>query len=110
GRLDRPGFRRALRLRGRQWLEPRRDGEPRHRLRHPPQARAGEYRGDEGALDQVQGRVSRRVREFRSRDDVAQARAETAPADPGGRRLPLLGAPRDPLWRWLDAADDGEEP
>ena len=43
-------------------------------------------------------------------DDLAQAGAEAASADPGGRRLSLFGAPRDPLRRRLDAAGDGEEP
>ena len=70
----------------------------------PPQAGARAHRGDEGDLDQVQGRVSRRVREFRSDDDLAQAGAEAASADPGRRRLSLRRAPRGPLRRRLDAA------
>jgi hypothetical protein len=37
-------------------------------------------------------------------DDLAQAGAEAAPADPGRRRLPLRRAPRHPLRRRLDAA------
>src|SRR5205807_10540191 len=110
GGLDRPGWGRALVLGGGQRREREGVGEPRHGLRHPPQAGAGEYRGDEGDLDQIEGRVSRRVRELRSGDGVAQAAAETAPADPGGRRLSLFGAPRGPLWRWLDAPGDRQEP
>ena len=104
GRLDRPDLRRALPVRRRQRLEPGRDGEPRHRLRNPPQAGARAHRGDEGDLDQVEGRVSRRVGQLRSDDDLAQAGAEAASADHRRRRLPLRRAPRHPLRRRLDAA------
>src|SRR5918993_493237 len=110
GRLDRPRLGRALRLRGGKWLERGRDGEPRDRLRHSPQAREREHRGNEGNLDQVGARISRRVRELRSDDGLAQARAEAVPLDPGGRGISLLGAARHPLWRWLDAAGYGKKP
>ena len=73
-------------------------------VRDPPQAGARADRGDEGDLDQVQARVSRRDGQLRSDDDLAQAGAEAAPADPGRRRLPLRRAPRHPLRRRLDAA------
>jgi hypothetical protein len=73
-------------------------------LRDPPQARPRAHRGDEGDLGQVEARVSRRAGQLRPDDDLAQAGAEAAPADPGRRRLPVRCAPRHPLRRRLDAA------
>ena len=104
GGLDRPAVERPLPVRHRQRLEQGRDAQPRHRVRDPPQAGARADRGDEGDLDQVQARVSRRDGQLRPDDDLAQAGAEAAPADPGRRRLPLRRAPRHPLRRRLDAA------
>ena len=92
GRLDRPGLGRPFPVRRRQRLERGRDGQPRHRFRDPPQAGARAYRGHEGDLDQVKGRVSWRIREFRADDDLAEAGPEAASADPGRRGLPLRRA------------------
>ena len=65
GRLDRRPLRRALRVRRRRRLEPRGDGQPRHRPAHPdaPLRRAG--RSDEGDLDRARGELPRRVRQLR---------------------------------------------
>ncbi len=70
----------------------------------PPQAGARACRGDEGDLDQIQSGIPRRVRQFRSDDGVAEARAEAAPAGDRRRRLSLFGASGDPLRRRLDPA------
>src|SRR5207248_9628955 len=61
------------------------------------------YRGHEGNLDWVKGRVSWRVRELRPDDDLAEARPETASADHRRRRLPVRRTTGLALWRWLDA-------
>ena len=110
GRLDRPGLGRALRLRGRQWLEP--DEMENHGTDFA--TRHKRARENIEAMKEIWTKSKAEYHgefvNFDPDDDLAQAGAETAPADPGGRRLPLLGAPRDPLWRRLDAADDGEEP
>ena len=53
---------------------------------------------------QTQGRVSRRVRQFRSDDDLAEARAEAASAGDRRRRVPVFRAAGDPLRRGLDSA------
>ena len=95
---------RPLPVRRRQRLEPGRDREPRHRLREPPQARARAHGGDEGDLDRGGARVSRRVRELRQDEAVAQALPEAASADHRRRRLPLCGTARHPLRQWLDPA------
>ena len=63
-------------LRRRRRLEPRGDGEPRHRSRAPLEAAARAYRGDEGALDRGRAPVPRRVRRLRPGLAVAEARAE----------------------------------
>ncbi len=110
GGLDRPGLERPLRVRRRQRLEPGRDGEPRHRVRHAPQAGARADRGDEGDLDAVEAGISRRVRRFRPDDGLAETGAEAAPADRRGRRVPVFRAPRHPLRRRLDAAGDALMP
>ena len=60
-------------------------------------------RGDEDDLDRGRARVSRRIRELRQDEAVAQAGAEAASADHRRRRLPLCRAARDPLRRWLDS-------
>ena len=101
--VDRPALQRPLPVRRRQRLEPGRDREPRHRLREPPQAGARADRGDEDDLDRGRARVSRRVRELRQDEAVAQADAEAASADHRRRRLPLCRAARDPLRRRLDS-------
>src|SRR5215470_14153311 len=49
-------------------------------------------------LDQVQGRVSRRVRQFPRDDGLAQMRAEAACTGDRRRRLPAGGAARSALW------------
>ena len=53
----RPAFPRAVPVRRRQRLEPRRDRKPRHGVRHPPQAGAGTDRGDADDLDKRRSRV-----------------------------------------------------
>ena len=75
-----------------------------------PQAGARAHRGDEGDLDPGHRRVPRRVRRFRSDADLAEAGAEAASADPGGRRVSLQRAPRGALRRRLDAADHRGSP
>ena len=65
GRQPRPALGRALHLRHRRRLERRGDGEPRRQLRDALQADARARAGDEGAVDQGGGRVSRRVRQLR---------------------------------------------
>ncbi len=100
-RLDRPGLGRAVSVRHRRRLERRGDREPRHRIRRPLQKDARADRGDEGDLDQVEGGVPRRHRQFHGDDDLAQASAEAAPAGHPRRRLSVGGAPRDPLRRRL---------
>ena len=84
--IDRPAVQRPLPVRRRQRLEPGRDREPRHRLHEPPQAGARADRGDEDDLDRGRARVSRRVRELRQDEAVAQAHAEAASADHRRRR------------------------
>ena len=73
GVLDRPALGRPFPVRGRQRLEPGRGRESRHRLQDPPQAGARTHRGDEGDLDRGRARVSRRVRQFRQDEAVAEA-------------------------------------
>src|SRR3977135_3662050 len=70
----------------------------------PPQAGTRAYRGHEGNLDQVKGRVSWRVRELRPDDDLADAGPETASADHGWRRLPVRRAASPELRQRLDAS------
>ena len=53
---------------------------------------------------QVEGRVSWRVRELRSDDDLAEAGPETASADHGRRRLPVRRAASPELRQRLDAS------
>ena len=68
-------------VRGGGGMEPRGDGQPRHRS---PQAHArheGAHRGDEGDLDPGGGELQRRVRVLRSHLVLAQA--GPAPASPG---------------------------
>ena len=60
-------------------------------------------RGDEGNLDEGDGRISRRVRQFRPNDRPTQTGAEAASADPCRRRFPAWRATRRTLWRWLDS-------
>ena len=104
GRLDRPGLRRALPVRHRHRLECRGDGGPRHGVRHPRQAGARAHRGDEGDLDQIEGRVSWRAGQLPRDDGLAEAGAEAAPADHRRRRLSAGGAACRALWRRLDSA------
>src|SRR6266481_414580 len=52
GRLDRPGEPGTVPVRSRGWVEPGRNGRPRHRLCDPLQASARIDRGDEGDLDE----------------------------------------------------------
>src|SRR5207302_1728233 len=82
-------------------LEPGRDREPRHRLfvAHAEDARAD--RGDEGALDAGDTRISRRDRQIRHDPDLAKAGTEAAPAGHPRRRFSLGGAPRGALRRRL---------
>ena len=58
GREPRPPLGRALRLRRRRGLEPRGDGEPRHRPAHAHAADARARPGDEGDLDAARGDAS----------------------------------------------------
>src|SRR5215468_9600177 len=102
-RLNRPGEPGTVPVWSRGWLEPGRNGRPRHRLCDPLQAGARIDRGDEGSLDQSRGGISRRVREFRPDDRPAQTSAKTASADPCRRRFPAWRTARHPLWRWLDS-------
>ena len=95
--LHRSGQPGPLPVRHRRRLESGRDGEPRNGVQKPFQAGAREHRGDEGDLDQAEGRVSRRVRQFRSDDGVAEAGAETTSAHPCRRGLPARRPARDPL-------------
>ena len=104
GGLDRSGVRRAVPVRHRRRLERRGDGGPRHRLHLARQAGARAGRGDEGDLDQVEGRISRRTGQFPRDDDVAEAGAEAASAGDRRRRLSAGGTPRGALRRGLDSA------
>ena len=78
---------RPLHFRHRRRLERRGDGQPRHRLCDALQADARAHRGDEGDLGAIEGEISRRVRQLRRDDAMAEAGAETASADRGRRRL-----------------------
>ena len=100
-RLPRPAVGRPLRLRHRRRLERRGDGEPRRALQDALQADARARAGDEGAVDQGRGRVSRRVREVRPGLVVAEAGAAAASADHPGRRDRLHAAPRRRILRRL---------
>ena len=86
GREPRPALRRAVPVRRRRRLEPRGDGEPRHRPAPALLADARAGRGDEGDLDPGRGRVPRRARRLRPHLVVAEAGAEAAPADPRRRQ------------------------
>src|ERR1700758_5532711 len=68
-------------------LECRGNRGPWHGLQNPLQADARADRGDEGDLDQGQGRISRRVRRFPDDDDMAKAGSETLSADHRWRGL-----------------------
>jgi hypothetical protein len=61
-------------------------------------------RGDEGDLDQVEGRIPRRVRQLPRNDGLAEVRAEAACTGDRRWRLPAGGAARGALWRRLDSA------
>ena len=71
----------------------------RHRLHQPHAEDARADGGNEGDLDQGDGRLRRRDRQGSADADLAQAGAEAAPADPAGRRVSLGGATRGSLWR-----------
>ena len=104
GGLDRPGLGRPLPVRHRRRLERRGDGRPRHGVPHAREAGARARRGDEGDLDQIEGRIPRRVRQLPGDDGVAEMRAEAARAGDRRRRVPAGGASRGALWRRLDSA------
>ena len=53
---------------------------------------------------ETKARIPRRIREFRSDDDLAEAGPETASAGDRRRCVPVWRAPRDPLRGWLGAA------
>ena len=73
----RPALRRPLPVRRRRRLEPRGDGEPRHRLPHPLHAHARERRGDEGDLDRGRGRVPRRRSSTSTRSGAGRSRSRS---------------------------------
>jgi len=75
------------------WLERGRDRGPPHRLQNPLQADARADRSDEGDLDQINGPISRRVRQFSPDDDLAKAGSETASADHRWWRSSACGPP-----------------
>ena len=73
-------------------------------FKSPPQARPRAHRGDEDDLGERRAGVSRRARQVRQDEDVAQAVPETAPADHRRRPLRLCRQARHPLRRRLDPA------
>jgi len=103
-RLDRPGLRRPLFVRGRRGLERGRDGRSWHRVQNEVQTDARAHRRDEGDLDQIAGRISRRVRRFSTNDDLAQASATAASSSSCRGRLSSCCATCPCLWRRMDPA------
>ena len=110
GRLGRPPLRRALRVRRRRRLEPRGDGQPRHRPAHAHAADGRAGRGDEGDLDRGRGELPRRVRRLRPDLVLAEARPAPAPAGPGRRQRADRARPRARLRRRLDAEQHRRRP
>ena len=94
---------RPLPVRRRQRLEPRRDREPRHRVRHPQQTGARTDRGDAGDLDQRRTVLRWRIRQIRTDEPMAETVPDAVPADHRRRRLPARRAPRHPLRQRLDS-------